>query len=426
MKYNRTGLAGDIGFSTIIDGKFKTCSLIVRFITELSRSTAAANALGIGALSTSNSSLRTLAELNEQLSALYGSGLSSSAVKRGDVQVLTLSASWICDKYAIDGEDISGGMLGIVRDCLFAPNVTDGAFDGESFMITKKDLLDRIDAELNSKRTYALSRAGEFAFRGEPAENSCYGTKESAEAVTAAGAYEAYKALMSGAQIEISYVAPEEDVRVQKLIEDGFSAVGRSVKPVTFTGRSPVRSEPETFSDEFDVRQCKMVLTFKSASEDVMALKMLNTLFGATPVSKLFMNVREKLSLCYYCASRLMTPKGALMVDSGVERGNIGKAKDEILRQLDAVKNGELTDEELLHAKRYVASSLRTVSDSPGALENFFLSQTLGGWEWTPEELAALCEEVTKEQVVAVAQSCCCDAVYFLRGLPEDEEGEAE
>ena len=169
MKYNRTGLAGDIGFSTIIDGKFKTCSLIVRFITELSRSTAAANALGIGALSTSNSSLRTLAELNEQLSALYGSGLSSSAVKRGDVQVLTLSASWICDKYAIDGEDISGGMLNIVRDCLFAPNVTDGAFDSESFMITKKDLLDRIDAELNSKRTYALSRAGEFAFRGEPA-----------------------------------------------------------------------------------------------------------------------------------------------------------------------------------------------------------------------------------------------------------------
>ena len=103
---------------------------------------------------------------------------------------------------------------------------------------------------------------------------------------------------MNGAQIEVSFVAPEEDDRVQKLIEDGFAAFDRNVRPVTFTGKSPVRSEPETFSDEFDVRQCKMVLTFKSDSEDTMALKILNTLFGATPVSKLFMNVREKLSLC--------------------------------------------------------------------------------------------------------------------------------
>ncbi len=421
MKYNRTGLAGDIGFSTIIDGKFKTCSLIVRFITELSRSTAAANALGIGALSTSNSSLRTLAELNEQLSALYGSGLSSSAVKRGDVQVLTLSASWICDKYAIDGEDISGGMLGIVRDCLFAPNVTDGAFDGESFMITKKDLLDRIDAELNSKRTYALSRAGEFAFRGEPAENSCYGTKESAEAVTAAGAYEAYKALMSGAQIEISYVAPEEDVRVQKLIEDGFSAVGRSVKPVTFTGRSPVRSEPETFSDEFDVRQCKMVLTFKSASEDVMALKMLNTLFGATPVSKLFMNVREKLSLCYYCASRLMTPKGALMVDSGVERGNIGKAKDEILRQLDEIRKGNITDEEMSSALLTLDNALTQVGDTPSSYSSWYFERFCDGTRMTPEEEFREYQGVTKARIVQAANSLALDSIYIMYDK-EDKE----
>ncbi|MBQ9899259.1 MAG: insulinase family protein [Ruminococcus sp.] len=421
MKYNRTGLAGDIGFSTIIDGKFKTCSLIVRFITELSRSTAAANALGIGALSTSNSSLRTLAELNEQLSALYGSGLSSSAVKRGDVQVLTLSASWICDKYAIDGEDISGGMLNIVRDCLFAPNVTDGAFDSESFMITKKDLLDRIDAELNSKRTYALSRAGEFAFRGEPAENSCYGTKESAEAVTAAGAYEAYKALMSSAQIEISYVAPEEDVRVQKLIEDGFAAVGRSVKPVTFTGRSPVRSEPETFSDEFDVRQCKMVLTFKSASEDVMALKMLNTLFGATPVSKLFMNVREKLSLCYYCASRLITPKGALMVDSGVERSSIGKAKDEILRQLDEIRKGNITDEEMSSALLTLDNALTQVGDTPSSYSSWYFERFCDGRQLTPEEEFREYQGVTKARIVQAANSLALDSIYIMYDK-EDKE----
>jgi predicted Zn-dependent peptidase len=119
-------------------------------------------------------------------------------------------------------------------------------------------------------------------------------------------------------------------------------------------------------------------------------------------------------------------PKGVMIVSSGVEFAKFDEAKDEIFRQLDAVKNGEVTDKELEYAKRFTASSLRTVSDSPGALENFYLTQTLGGWDWSPEELAALCEYVTKEQVVAVAQSCCCDAVYFLRGLPEGEEAAEE
>ena len=159
MQYNRTELAGGIGFSTVIDEKFKTGSLTVRFITQLSRENAAANAVGTGVLTTSGGRFRTLAELNKQLSYLYGAGLTSSAVKRGDVQILSVSASWICNKYAIDGEDIEGEMLDIIKGCIFSPITEGDGFDSESFRITKKDLLDRIDAELNSKRSYALSRA---------------------------------------------------------------------------------------------------------------------------------------------------------------------------------------------------------------------------------------------------------------------------
>ena len=186
MKYNRTELAENIGFSSIIDEKFKTSSISIRFITPLSADTAAANALGMGTLSSSNSTYKTLAALNEKLSALYGAGLSSFARKRGDVQILGIGASWICNRYAIDEEDVEGEMLDIFRDCLFAPNAEGGEFDSESFNITKKDLLDRIDAELNNKRGFAIARAAETAFKGEPAENSCYGTKGSASAVSSA------------------------------------------------------------------------------------------------------------------------------------------------------------------------------------------------------------------------------------------------
>lgn len=414
MKYNRTELAGNIGFSTVIDEKFKTGSLTVRFITELSRSTAAANALGIGALTTSNSKLPTLAKLNEQLSTLYGSGLSSSAVKRGDVQILSVSSSWICNRYALEGEDISGGMLDIVCDSLFAPNVQSGSFDEESFRITKKDLLDRIDAELNSKRSYAISRASETAFRGEPAENSCYGTKASAEAVTSADAYAAYQRLLSEAQIEIYYVAPEEDDRFRSALAERFAGITRNAKPVQFISKSPIKGEVETSSDEFDVRQCKTVMTFKSDSDDVFALKLLNTLFGATPVSKLFLNVREKLSLCYYCASRYIPTKGALMVDSGVERGNIEKARDEILHQLDEIKQGNITDEEMTSSLLTLDNALTQVGDTPSSYSSWYFERYCDGKIMTPEEQFTEYKNVTKARIVQAANSLALDSIYIM------------
>ncbi|HOR22220.1 MAG TPA: insulinase family protein, partial [Ruminococcus sp.] len=128
MRFQRTEIAEGIGFSSIIDEKFKTTSIAVRFIVPLSSETSAANALGMAALTTTSKAYPTPALLNEKLSALYGAGLTSFARKRGDLQVLGVSASWICDRYAIDGEDTSGEMLSIVRGCLFEPDAENGRF----------------------------------------------------------------------------------------------------------------------------------------------------------------------------------------------------------------------------------------------------------------------------------------------------------
>ena len=414
MRYNRTEIAGNIGFSSIIDEKFKTGTLTVRFITGLSGAKAAANALGIGVLSSSNAEYPSIAEINEKLSSLYGAGLSTFARKRGDIQILGVAASWLDKKYAIDGEDIDSEMLNIVRGCIFEPNVKDGEFDEESYVITKKDLLDHIDAELNNKRGYALSRAAEVAFRGEPAEFSCYGSKDSAEAVTSAEAYEAYLELLRTAQIEIIYIAPEEDPRVIEVFREGFAGVDRSSSAVTFRTVSPVKAEPATESDTFDVRQCKMVLTFKSESDDMCALKLLSSIFGETPVSKLFMNVREKMSLCYYCACRTVFAKGALMVDSGVERENIEKAKAEILHQLDEIRNGNITDEELRSALLSLDNAHTQVGDTPVSYDSWYFERFCHGKILTPEEQMADYMKVTKERIVKAAESLALDSVYLM------------
>ena len=138
------------------------------------------------------------------------------------------------------------------------------------------------------------------------------------------------------------------------------------------------------------------------------------------------MNVREKLSLCYYASSGCDTHKGVMLVSSGVEFEKFDEAKDEILAQLSNVKNGDFDDDELTAARKAVASDLRAMTDSPGALEDFYLSQTLRGLEYGPAELAALCESVTREDVLSVARGIELDAVYFLHGTDAEDEDEDE
>lgn len=414
MKYNRTELAENIGFSSIIDEKFKTARLSVRFITNLDKTSAAANSLGMGVLSSSNGKYKTFAEMNEKLSLLYGASLGTSSKKRGDIQILTLSASWINNRFAIDGEDIDGEMLQIVRDCIFAPNAENGEFDADSFRITRKDILDRIDAEINNKRGYALSRASEIAFKGEPAELSCYGDRKSAESVTSSEAFAAYKKFLETAQVEICYISPEENPEAAELFKKSFAAVNRDSKPVKFRNISPVHSEVAEGSDEFDVRQCKMVLTFKSDSDDAFAMKLVSAIFGETPVSKLFVNVREKLSLCYYCACRVISSKGALMVDSGVERENINKAKDEIIRQLDEIKNGNISDEEIQSAMLALENGLEQIGDTASSYESWYFERFCDGEVVTPEERLNDYKNVTKARIVQAANSLKLDSIYFM------------
>ena len=414
MRYKRTELAGNIGFSSIIDEKFKTGSLTVRFITELSGESATANALGVGVLSSSSSKYKTLALLNEKLSSLYGAALSTFSRKRGDVQILGLTSSWIVNKYAIDGEDVNAEMLDTIRGCIFEPNAKNGEFDAESFAITKKDLLDRIDAELNNKRGYALSRAAEIAFSGEPAEFSCYGTKEAASAITSAEAYKAYRKLLETAQIEIYYIAPEKEPKVLEMFRESFAGISRNSGRIEFGRISPAKPETVTVSDEYDVLQCKMVMNFKSDSDDIFALKMLSTIFGETPVSKLFMNVREKQSLCYYCACRYTSPKGTLMVDIGVERDNIEKSKAEILHQLDEIRSGNVTDEEIQSALLSLDNALTQVGDTQASYSGWYFERFCDGKIKTPQEQFEDYSNVTKERIIEAAKTLRLDSVYLM------------
>ena len=169
-------------------------------------------------------------------------------------------------------------------------------------------------------------------------------------------------------------------------------------------------------TDELDVTQGKLGMGFSCGSDDYIALLMGNTLFGGSSNSKLFMNVREKLSLCYYASSLYHRQKNLITVSSGIEFENYQKAYDEILAQLTAVQNGDLEDWEMESARSTLLNAYASMGDSQGKLENFYLGQAATGQTGTPEELAQQVREMPEDRIFNAMKTVKLDTVYFLRG----------
>ena len=194
-----------------------------------------------------------------------------------------------------------------------------------------------------------------------------------------------------------------------------------------------VEDEPRIYTETLDVTQGRLVIGFRLGEcmedPDKASLSMFNTIFGAGVTSKLFTNVREKMQLCYYASSFADSHKGLLIASAGIDFDKYDLAKDEILHQLDEIRNGNITDDEMETARKGICSDLSSMQDSQGTMESYTIGNVLDGWNVTPEEYIELVKAVTKEDVIAIAQSTVCDMIYFLRGeekgeAPEDEEGE--
>lgn len=416
INYNREKIIDGIHYTTIINKRLKTNSIVVYILTELSEETAAVNAVIPTVLSATNAKLPTITEMGKKLNSLYGAIIGGYYSKYGDTQSIMLSASCINDRYSFEGENITEELAGMVSDCLTDPHMDNGAFYEKDFALKKQELLDAIDADINEKRSYAFKRANLNIYNGEPAAVPFTGSRERAEQITAVSAYEQYKKLLKTAQIEILFVGAEPNVGCKKIFSEALSKIDRSYGGDNTSKISALKAEVCRVAEPHDVAQSKMVMAFKTSFDNLAVMAVMNAVYGATPISKLFMNVREKLSLCYYCSSGYNDRKGVVYVDSGVEHANAGKAEAEILNQLEAMKKGDFTDEELENARRTLLNSIKGVNDSPQSIGNWYFQRIYANKIYTPEEYIERLNKVTREEVIAAANSLKLDTVYVLTG----------
>lgn len=429
METVRCELIPGVWLTALRSDKFKTGCLSINLLTQLNRETAALNAVLPFVLRRGTRYHPDMETIAAELDPLYGTGIEPIVRKIGEIQCIGFYASFPDEKYLPQGSDVFEKAANLACELLLAPSTRGGLLIPAYVESEKEKLLDLIRSRVNDKRSYAKLRLIEQMCCYEDYAVSRFGTEDVAEGIYYQKLTKYYHSLISTSPVEIFYCGSMDGTKVGGILSDALSGMTRgeiNYDIGTDIRMNAVEDTVRSFTDEMAVTQGKLVLGFRLGEcmeePDIAAIYVFNAVYGSGVTSKLFMNVREKLSLCYYASSAVDTHKGVMLVSSGVDFDKADAAKAEILAQLDAVKKGEITDAELDAAKRSVASDLRACLDSQGELEGFYLANTLDGLEFSPDELAELVNEVERDDVIAIANSVVLDAEYFLQGGGEDDE----
>ena len=420
MSFKSIDISGGVSILNISDDRFKTNLLSVVFLTPLDREAVSKNAIIPQLLRRRCAAYPDFTALNMRLNELYGARLSADVSRIGDYQLLTLSVAAIDDRYALNGESVMGDCADLLSNILFKPYFEDGLFSDEDFSQERRQLIEEIQSEINEKRMYARIRASEIMCEGEPCSIHPLGKQSDAEVLTREAVTEQYKTLLKTAFVKIMMIGGADSAGISEKFKSAFAKIKR--EPITLKP-SLVKSGVESIreaTERMELSQAKLVLGFRTGVSipdgDTVALKLMTALLGGTPHSRFFVNVREKLSLCYYCAAGADKLNGVVTVDSGLEEDNKEKAVAEILRQIEIVQRGEFEDDELIATKMSLSNSFMTATDSQGSLLSFYLGQIMDKELYSPEQMADMITSVQKDRVVEAAKKLVLDTVYLLAG----------
>lgn len=409
--------------------RFKTGILSVNLVVPLAGNVAEKSLLP-SLLCASCAEYPDLLSLNRKLAELYGAELTPSASKHGEDLVLRITMTMIGDRFALDGESISVECARLLCKALFEPNVENGAFRPDEVAREKRIRLDRIEALKSSKRAWAQKQMLELMCADEAYSLSVLGEEEDIPALTPEQLYASWQDLLKTAFVQLQVVGDLEVEPITALFREYFDRVEDRHVVRGETVVIPFAETVKRGEEEQDIAQSKLVMGFRCGMhepfENYAAMRTFTDLFGGGTYSRLFMNVREKQSLCYYCAARLTAAKGILTVQSGVETENAERAEKEILKQLDEMKAGGVTAEDLEKSKRSMEDFFLSVFDTPEELDGWLFSQVTDDEFQTPEDLVADLKEVTVEQVIEMANNISLDTVFLLKGTGTGGDGEVD
>lgn len=416
----RQSLLENVYLTHIPSEKFKTSFLSAQMVVPLLEETAGLNALLVNVLSRGTARLPDMAALGRELDLLYGARLEPAVRKMGENQLFGFMASCIDDRFLPGGEHLLEPLTDLLGDMFCRPALRDGELNEDYVSSERENLVELIRSDLNDKRVYAARRLMETMCAGEPYGVGRMGRAGDVERISTQMLSSHYRSVLPRGRLELFYCGSAPEDRAADAFRRAFAGLPRQgrLEPAV-TSRRPAPASCRVVEESMDVTQGKLCMGFRTSSADEPATMLMNAMFGGEVTSKLFLNVREKLSLCYYASSSYHRRKGLITVQSGIEFENYGQAVAEITAQLEDLKNGRWEDWELEGARSSLLSSLRSVEDSAASIESFVIGQAAAGGSETIPSLMEDIRAVTGERIRSAAAAVEPDTIYFLKGKEE-------
>ena len=423
----RIKLSEGIHFNMLERKKFKTNFFQVNFVMNLERENTTKLSLLTGILFKGSEKYPDVCAINNRLDYLYDTNASLYTYKKGERLVLCYESDFLKNEYVPkDSEDLLAEAVEMFRQLVLNPRLVSGGFDEKFLAVEKSQLEKEIKSEINNKSAYARKKCVENMCMGERYSINTDGYIEDISGVDGKNLYEFYLKVLKEAQIEVFFYGDESIGKAQRLFEEAFKDIPKR-EPKELCETFVTGKAKETLleiTEPMPVNQGNLAIGFRTGvtlnDVDSEAMTLFCEIFGGSPVSKLFMNVREKMSLCYYCRSITDAFKGIMLVVSGIQSENRDKSFEAIMKELSDIKQGKVSLEEFEAAKLSVLSRYKTLDDEPAATCTWYLSRIINGSFVTPLEVSERISKTTLEDVVKAANKTAIDTVYFIKGTNEE------
>ena len=421
MEYKQTDIKKGIKLHTIKTEKFKTNLIAIMLTTKLNRENVTKNALIPAVLRRGTKNLITQEEINKKLEEMYGASLDCGLDKTGDNQVLKFYIETVNDEFLPqEAENMLKTSLEKIFEFVFNPYLENGCFKKEYVEQEKENIKQIIDGKIDNKARYSLDRCIEEMYKDQPYGFYKYGYVEDMKDINEKNLYEYYQQLINECKIDI-FVSGIIDEETENIIKNNENII-------KLKDREPQYNEPEIIAkrtekendvqESMDVTQGKLIIGMDlDVDDDNLRFDVMiyNSIFGGSANSKLFQNVREKASLAYTASSSYYRFKNNIFINCGIEIKNYEKALEIIKQQIEDMKKGDFTDEEVENAKKGIIASIKTIDDEQDTEITYFFSQELSKSKCNIEQYMQRISEVTKEKVVDVANKVSINTVYFLK-----------
>ena len=421
MNYKEKEIKQGIKFHTIDTKKFKTNLMAVFLTTKLTRENVTKNALISLLLRRGSQKMKTQEKISKQMENLYGAIFECGLDKTGDNQVIKLYIETINDKYLPQsGENMLKTAMDNLLELAFNPYVENDGFSKEYLNQEKNTIKQLIEARTDNKARYSQERCIEEMYKNENYSLFKFGYVDDLENIDEKSLYKYYKELIQDCKIDI-FVSGNLDENVNDIVEKNENIQKLKERQANYAEPvivKKVQNEEKIVTESLDVAQGKLVLGLDididndDEKYDILAY---NAILGGTATSKLFQNVREKAHLAYVASSSYHRFKNNILINCGIEISNFEKALKIVKEQIEDMKNGNFTEEDLENCKKVIISTIASIKEEQDTGITYYFARELSESQYSPEEYTKRVQKITKEDILKVAKKVSINTIYFLK-----------